>query len=346
MSAPLDAFLSLNERNGHDPDVLATVAALAQAAIEINNAICLGALGGVIGGQSGTVNAGGDVQNALDIYADETVISALRHAPVRCVVSEERAEPVTLNPEASIGVAIDPLDGSSNIEVNVSIGTIFSLLPATGAPSNDPAAFFLQPGRLQLAAGFFVYGPQLVLVLTIGHGTHVFAFSARLNAFVQTHERVEIAARTQEFAINVSNYRHWDEAVRLYVDDCLKGEAGPRGKNFNMRWTASLVAETYRILMRGGVFLYPGDARSGYSAGRLRLIYEANPIAMLIEQAGGRATDTIRPVLDIVPREFHQRVPLIFGSEREVEKVSRYHTEPSTIADRSPLFGNRSLFRA
>lgn len=347
MSNPtLDAFLASHERQGHDGDVLATVAALAGAALAINNGIRSGTLGSAFGGTSGAVNADGDTQKDLDIYADDIFLEAMRRAPVRCVASEERVAPVALDPESRIALAIDPLDGSSNIDVNVSIGTIFSLLPATGAPGIDPAAFFLQPGSNQLAAGFFIYGPQLVLVLTLGLGTHAFVFSPELNTFVQTHESVSVAERTQEFAINASNYRHWEEGVRLYVDDCLKGEDGPRGKNFNMRWIASLVADVYRILMRGGVFLYPGDSRAGYASGRLRLVYEANPIAMLVEQAGGRATNALCSILDIVPTGLHQRVPFVFGSAREVERVARYHTEPSAIAERSPLFGNRGLFRS
>ena len=347
MSAPtLDAFLSSRERNGHAADVVAAVAALAGAALKINNAIRFGALGCAFDRGRGTVNSDGDAQKDLDIYADETFVHAMRHAPVRCIASEERPEPLILDAGAGIELAIDPLDGSSNIDINVSIGTIFSLLPATGAPGSDPAAFFLQPGRRQLAAGFFVYGPQLVLVLTLGSGVHVFVFSPRLGTFVQTHESVVLAERTQEFAINTSNYRHWDEAVRLYVDDCLKGEEGPRGKNFNTRWIASLVVDAYRILMRGGVFLYPGDRRAGYANGRLRLVYEANPIAMLIEQAGGLATDAVNSILDITPTSLHQRIPLVFGSAREVERIGRYHTEPAAIAERSPLFGNRGLFRA
>jgi fructose-1,6-bisphosphatase I len=229
------------------------------------------------------------------------------------------------------------------------IGTIFSLLPAlpaTGAPGENPAALFLQPGSNQIGAGFFIYGPQLALVLSLGSGTHAFVHSSRLGAFVQAHESLAIPPRTQEFAVNASNYRLWDEAVRLYIDDCLKGQDGPREKDFNMRWIASLVAECYRILIRGGVFLYPSDQRKGYGQGRLRLVYEANPIAYLIEQAGGGATNALERILDIQPEGLHQRVPLVFGSAREVARIARYHTEPSMIAERSPLFGHRGLFRA
>jgi fructose-1,6-bisphosphatase I len=228
----------------------------------------------------------------------------------------------------------------------VSVGTIFSLLPATGAPDTDPAASFLQAGVSMLGAGFFIYGPQLALVLSLGSGTHVFVHSTRLGTFVQAYESRIIPQKTQEFAINAANYRHWDEAVRLYVDDCLEGAEGPREKDFNMRWIASLVAECYRILMRGGVFLYPGDQRRGYSQGRLRLVYEANPIAYLIEQAAGAATDAITRILEIEPESLHQRVPVVFGSAREVARIARYHTEPSAIGERAPLFSRRGLFRA
>ncbi|TIU00368.1 MAG: class 1 fructose-bisphosphatase [Mesorhizobium sp.] len=348
MSAPsLEAFLASHGRAGYRSDVLSILAALASAALKVNNSIRSGKLGAAPGGSREIRNADGDIQKDLDIHADETFLDSLHNVPVLCVLSEERSAPVMLDPNGRIALAIDPLDGSSNIEANVSIGTIFSLLPATAAAATAPSeGLFLQPGSAQLAAGFFVYGPQLLLVLTLGKGTHIFLFSPQLGTFVQTHESIRIVERTNEFAINTSNYRHWDEAVRLYVDDCLKGEDGPRGRNFNMRWIASLVAEAYRVLIRGGVFLYPGDARAGYGNGRLRLVYEANPIAMLVEQAGGCATDTVNRILDITPATLHQRVPLVFGSAREVERVGRYHTEPSAIAERSPLFGNRGLFRA
>jgi fructose-1,6-bisphosphatase I len=347
-ASTLDAFLLSFERAGEGPrgDVAEVVRMLAGAALKVSNAIRFGTLGSAFSESRGTTNPDGDVQKDLDIYADETFLEAMRRAPLTCFASEELHVPVALDPRARVALAIDPLDGSSNIGSNVSIGTIFSLLPTTGAPDLDPAASFLQAGYRQLAAGFFIYGPQLALVLTLGSGTHGFIFSPRMGAFVQAQENLVVPPRTQEFAVNASNYRHWDEAVRLYMDDCLKGAEGPREKDFNMRWIASLVAEAYRILMRGGVFLYPGDARAGYGDGRLRLVYEANPIAMLVEQAGGAATDTVNRILDIEPTSLHQRVPLVFGAAREVDRIGRYHTAPSLIAERSPLFGNRGLFRA
>lgn len=343
--ATLDAFLSSHARRGSRQEAVAAIIhELAAAAIRVRHAVSQGALEPGLAGEH-AANSGGDLQKGLDLLADDLFLHACRRAPVAAYASEELDEPALLDRNAPVAVAIDPLDGSSNIDVNVSIGTIFSLLP-TGGPDDSPAAAFFQPGSSQIGAGFFVYGPQLALALSLGSGTHVFVHSARLGAYVQARESVTIPPRTQEFAINASNYRHWDEAVRLYVDDCLKGSEGPREKDFNMRWIASLVAECYRILARGGVFLYPADQRKGYRQGRLRLVYEANPIAYLVEQAGGAATDTIERILDLRPESLHQRVPLVFGAAREVARIGRYHTDPSTIAERSPLFGRRSLFRA
>ncbi|TKT69369.1 class 1 fructose-bisphosphatase [Aquamicrobium sp. LC103] len=346
-AATLDAFLNSFAGAGDErrAAIAAAVRQLAKAAIGIRQRIGEGALESTFAEKRG-VNSDGDVQQGLDILADDLLLEALRHAPVAAYASEELEQPVLLDADAPLAVAVDPLDGSSNIATNLSIGTIFSFLPATGGPDQNPAAAFFQPGANQLAAGCFIYGAQLALVLSVGSGTHVFVMSQRLGTFVQAHESLAIPPRTQEFAINAANYRHWDEAVRLYVDDCLKGEEGPRGKDFNMRWIASLAADSYRILMRGGVFLYPGDRRKDYGRGRLRLVYEANPIAFLIEQAGGAATDATSRILDIEPESLHQRVPLVFGSAREVARIARYHLDPSSIGERAPLFGNRGLFRA
>lgn len=348
MTAPtLDAFLASHagEANGLQAAVCETVRQLAQAARKIHSTISCGTLGTSLAGLNGRANADGDYQRNLDIHANEVFLEAMRSAPVALYGSEESHSPLVLDGEAALAVAIDPLDGSSNIDTNVSIGTIFSILPVAGDVAQAPERTFLQPGSTQLAAGFFIYGPQLAFAFTCGSGTHIFVYSTRLGTFVQAHESRAIPPKTQEFAINASNYRHWDEAVRLYIDDCLKGSEGPRAREFNMRWIASLVAEAYRILIRGGVFLYPADARKGYSRGRLRLVYEANPIAMLIEQAGGAATDTVGRVLDLTPTDLHQRVPLVFGATKEVEHIARFHAEPSMIGDRAPLFAHRSLFR-
>jgi fructose-1,6-bisphosphatase I len=346
-TATLDAFLGSYAESGETlrGAVSLVVRQLSLTAVKIRNTINQGALGKAFAGSQGGRNADGDAQKDLDIFADDMFLEAMRQAPVALYGSEELAFPALLDPGAPLALAIDPLDGSSNIDTNVSIGTIFSILPVVGQPDSEPGASFFQKGDRQLAAGFFIYGPQLALVLTLGSGTHVFVFSARLGTFVQAYASVAVPDRAHEFAINAANYRHWDEAVQLYVDDCLKGSEGPRERDFNMRWIASLVAETYRILMRSGVFLYPGDKRKGYGDGRIRLIYEANPIAFIIEQAGGAATDTVGRILDLTPKTMHQRVPFIFGSAREVARIGRYHSEPSNIGERAPLFSNRGLFR-
>jgi len=262
---------------------------------------------------AGAVNADGDTQKQLDVIADEIVLEALRGAAVAAYLSEEREAAIPLDPDGGLIVACDPLDGSSNIGVNVSVGTIFSLLPADGGA--------LQAGRAQLAAGLFVYGPQTTLLLSVGSGTASFRMDDE-GRFVMITEDVRIPETAGEFAINASNRRHWPDPVIRYIDGCLAGADGPRGHDYNMRWVASLVAETWRITCRGGVFLYPADARKGYGSGRLRLVYEAAPVAMLVEQAGGRATDGARDILDITPEGLHQRVPLVFGAADEVAAVA------------------------
>jgi fructose-1,6-bisphosphatase I len=263
---------------------------------------------------------------------------------VTILASEEIEEPIALDRGADLAVALDPLDGSSNIDANVAVGTIFSVLPASSNGS-DATACFLQPGHRQRAAGYVIYGPQCAMVLTVGKGTLVFTLDDKADTLRLTGPNVQIPVTTREYAINASNQRHWSPVVRAYIADCLAGREGPRGEDFNMRWIASLVAECHRILSRGGVFLYPGDARRGYEHGRLRLVYEANPIAWLVEQAGGKATNGADRILDIVPGALHQRTPLVFGSSEEVERVARYKREPQLIGQRSPLFGERGLFR-
>ncbi|MBP1888047.1 class 1 fructose-bisphosphatase [Sinorhizobium mexicanum] len=346
--ATLEAYLASRTANGDDlaPDVAAVIQRLATAALVVRKIINQGALDTAFNGSRGDSNPDGDLQRNLDVLCNELFLSCLQGAPVAYYASEELEKPVALDPTARLAVAIDPLDGSSNIDNNVSIGTVFSVLPALKGPDLDPTQSFLQPGNQQLAAGFFVYGPQTTLVLSLGKGTEIFIFSNRLGCFVEAYKSVDIPERTSEFAINMSNYRHWEEAIRLYVDDCLAGSEGPRERDFNMRWIASLLAEAYRILVCGGIFLYPADGRKGYGQGRLRLVYEANPIAFIIENAGGAATNSITRVLDLVPKSLHQRVPLAFGSRREVERVARYHVDPNMIGERAPLFGKRGLFRA
>jgi fructose-1,6-bisphosphatase I len=324
--------------------VAKTVSALASACKEISELVAAGSLSGELSKLQAD-KVGGDFQTELDILANTHLIDALRTAPVAAVASEELDVPVELDPGAPLIVALDPLDGSSNIDTNVSIGTIFSLLPTPPGGGAEPAAF-LRRGHDQVAAGYVLYGPQTSLVLTVGVGTDIFTLDPASGTFVLTRPQVQVPPVSNEFAINASNARHWDKEVRQWFDDCIAGAEGPRGRNFNMRWIASMVAEAHRILVRGGIYAYPGDAREGYRSGRLRLVYEANPIALLMEQAGGAASTGREPILDRAPRMLHERVPLIFGSREEVARLDRHHVEPHPTGEQSPLFGRRGLFRA
>ena len=298
------------------PAVAASVRALAGVAVELSATIARPDSTAQLGAVRGSANADGDDQKKLDVLADEMIATALAAVDhVAAYLSEERDAAIHLHDGGDVIVASDPLDGSSNIDTNVSIGTNFSTLPASGGS--------LQPGRNQLASGIFVYGPQTTLLVTCGDG--VFAF--QLGTDGQFHDmgwQVRMPADTSEFAINASNSRHWAAPVSRYIADCLAGSAGPRQRNFNMRWVGSLVADGWRIFRRGGIFLYPADARDGYDNGRLRLVYEASPMAFLVTQAGGRASDGQQDILDIVPDALHQRVPLVFGSANEVDEFVKY----------------------
>lgn len=321
-----------------------TVSLLASACRDIAAIVRAGPLAGDLATHH-SEGSGGDFQTELDVRANELLIRALEDAPVAGIASEEMEAPMPLSPGAPVIVALDPLDGSSNIETNVSIGTIFSLLHLPPGSSGTEPTAFLRAGREQVAAGYVIYGPQTALALTLGEGTDVFTLEPTSGMFVRTAARVRVPVHAREFAINTSNYRHWEAPIRAWFDDCIAGSEGPRGENFNMRWIASMVAEAHRILMRGGVYLYPGDARQGYRSGRLRLLYEANPIAFLMEQAGGAASTGRERILDREPRMLHERVPLIFGSREEVARVDRYHLAPCPKAEQWPLFGQRGLFR-
>jgi len=317
--------------------------AIAAAGVEMSRLIGLGRLGGQLGASLGSMNTDGDVQKELDVVANEIFVNTFRQAPVAAVLSEEMKEPLTLDPKGPVAIAMDPLDGSSNIDTNVSIGTIFSILP-TVADANAEA-HFLQPGRKQIAAGFVIYGPQTSIVLALGDGgTQIFTLDRRDSQFHQAPSAPLIAKDNPEYAINASNFRHWEAPVRAFIDDCEQGAEGPLKREYNMRWTGSLVADAYRILMRGGIFLYPGDERAGYGSGRLRQLYETNPVALVVERAAGSATDCIRPMLDIVPAAIHAKVPFVFGSPVLVELIARYHSDPQ-FSDRAPLFGKRGLMR-
>lgn len=315
------------------------IAAIAGVARDLSAVIARGPLGAALGAEIGT-NTDGDGQKALDVMADEAFAAALVGTGVRWYASEERDTVNEIDAGGTLALAIDPLDGSSNIDVNVSIGTIFSILPA----EDDPKASFLRRGSDQIAAGYVIYGPQTAMVVSFGEGVRLYILDRDSGAFVLAAEKIGIVRSSREFAINASNYRHWLKPVRAYVDDCLSGTEGPRRANYNMRWIASLVAETHRILTRGGVFLYPADAREGYARGRLRMVYECAPIAFLITQAGGGATDGCDPILTRIPDSLHARTPFVFGSAENVEQVSVYHDLPEQ--EISALFGTRGLFRA
>ncbi len=309
------------------PQVAATINGLAVAAKQIEHQLRLSDI--VLDAVAGKMNADGDTQKALDVIADDLIEAALRDVDAAIYMSEERDDAIVLNADGRLIVACDPLDGSSNIGVNLTVGTIFSILPGgadAGLPGGADAGpdALLQAGRNQLAAGFFLYGPQTSLILTTGKGAVSFRLNAE-NEFGLTNGQVQIPADAAEFAINASNARHWLPPVSSYINACLAGTDGPRKKNFNMRWAGSLVADAWRIFDRGGVFLYPRDKRPGYEDGRLRLVYEAAPIAFIIEQAGGRASDGVEDIMNIIPDALHSRVPLIFGSKSEVAIIEDQH---------------------
>jgi fructose-1,6-bisphosphatase I len=339
----LDSYLKSWSAAGPGRDsVAAVIAELAQAGIAIAAVIASGPLLGAMGAEIGQANADGDKQRKLDIIADEAVVAALRRTSTAYYASEEEEAILTLKADGAFAVAVDPLDGSSNIDADISVGTIFSIFAAS--PQGATASFF-RPGHEQLGGGYVVYGPHIALVFTLGDGVAHFVLDPATKTFRLIADRLKIAQSTREYAINASNYRHWIPPIRVFIDDCVAGAGGPHGKDFNMRWVASLVAETHRIFVRGGVFLYPADERKGYENGRLRLLYEANPIAFLVEQAGGGATDGSARILDKVAGQLHQRTPLVFGSAEKIDRIASYYTDDNFVRSTSPLFGERGLFQ-
>ncbi len=303
---------------------------VARACKHIAISVNKGALGDVLG-TAGSENVQGEVQKKLDVIANEVLIEANEWGGHLAAMASEEMDDVHLvpnrYPQGEYLLLFDPLDGSSNIDVNVSIGTIFSVLRKVGHTRGVEEADFLQPGRQQAAAGYCVYGPQTTLVLTVGDGVAMFTLDRETGSWVQTADGVTIPEDTKEFAINMSNLRHWAPPVRRYIDECLAGKDGPRGKDFNMRWVASMVADVHRILTRGGVFLYPWDKREPDKPGKLRLMYEANPMAFIVEQAGGMATNGLERIMDIVPGKLHERVSVVLGSKNEVSRITDYHRE-------------------
>jgi fructose-1,6-bisphosphatase I/sedoheptulose-1,7-bisphosphatase len=317
----------------------------------------MGELGGMYGDQAGVagaaVNVQGETQKKLDVLSNEMFIRISQWGGhLAGMASEEMDHPYQIPaqfPRGKYLLVFDPLDGSSNIDVNVSVGSIFSVLrapqEAIDSGRDVTEQDFLQPGVQQVAAGYALYGPTTMLVLTVGNGAAGFTLDPNLGEFMLTHPKLQVPEDTQEFAINASNSRFWEAPITRYVDECLAGKSGVRGKDFNMRWIASMVAEAHRILMRGGVFMYPRDNKDPSKAGRLRLLYEANPIGMVMEQAGGRASTGLEPMLSVKPDGLHQRIGLVFGSKNEVERIELYHNEPTEKHNDNPLFSERSLFR-
>jgi fructose-1,6-bisphosphatase I len=334
----LQAFLGANAPG----DLAPVLCALAEASLPVAHLIRRGSLGGALDAAVGPAHDG-IAQKALDVLADESFINGLIGSGVRGVVSEERDQAVAIDGDGTLLVAIDPLDGSSNIDANVTIGTVFSVLDAPVGELKD--ARFLQRGVHQRAAGLVVYGPHVAFVFTTGAGVRIATLDPDSNQYRVSDGVAWIPAESNEFAINAANSRHWPEPVQAYIEDLLEGDEGPRRRNFNTRWIGSMVADVYRILLRGGVYLYPEDSRPGYERGRLRLLYEANPVAFLIEQAGGAAIDGFQRILEIEPRAVRGRTPLIFGSKGKVERIARYYRDEGLSTSNSPLFAKRGLLR-
>jgi fructose-1,6-bisphosphatase I / sedoheptulose-1,7-bisphosphatase len=347
----LTQFL-IEERRRHpgaSGELNALILDIALACKAISRAVASGELQCMLGGNA-TTKGQGEERKRLDIVANSLFLRSNEWGGhLAGMVSEEMEAPYAIPvqyPRGNYLLAFVPLDGSSNIDVNVAVGSLFSILRAPNGNAPAEAADFLQPGERQVCAGYAIYGPSTMLVLTVGTGVHGFTLDPMLGEFFLTHPNLGIPAATAEFAINASNSRFWEPAIKRYVEECLAGKSGPRGKDFNMRWIASLVAEAHRILMRGGVFLCPRDTQPPAVSGRLRLLYEANPIAFIIEQAQGRASTGLARVLETPPEALHQRVGFIFGSRSEVERIEQFHRDRNPRDFDAPLFASRGLFRA
>ena len=310
------------------PDLRLLIEVVARACKHISIAVGKGALGGVLG-DAGTGNIQGEAQKKLDVLSNDILMQANEWGGhLAALASEEMDIPHMVSgdyPRGKYLLLFDPLDGSSNIDVNISVGTIFSVLRLPDEVTDVTEDCFLQPGTTQVAAGYTVYGPSTQLIITLGDGVHSFTLDREVGSFVLTQRDLKIPEDTQEFAINASNQRHWEEPVQRYIGECLAGKTGPRGKDFNMRWVASMVADVHRIVTRGGVFMYPLDAKTKAQGGKLRLLYEANPMSFIVEQAGGASSTGRQRIMEVKPEKLHQRVPVIMGSKNEVERVVSYH---------------------
>lgn len=313
-----------------DPALARLITGISEACKEISAKVREGALAGVLG-LAGSENVQGEDQKKLDIISNDIFVEAVSRTGSVCgMVSEEVPEPIAVRDDLPLGpylACFDPLDGSSNIDINVSIGSIFAILPAREIKRTPETADFLQPGTALVAAGYCMYGPQTILVLTIGRGVVMFTLDDETGIFRQTAADVTVPREAAEFAINMSNQRFWEKPVQRYISELLAGKDGPRGKNFNMRWIAAMVAEVHRILMRGGIFMYPRDSRNPERAGKLRLLYEANPMSMIMEQAGAAATNGHVAIRTIKPTSIHERVAVFLGAAEEVERTTAYHED-------------------
>lgn len=317
----------LTRHNTAAPAVKSTIAIIAQTCQKISDLLRRGALADILG-DVGSQNVQGEDQKKLDVIANDLLLQALvAHKDCAGVASEELENSTPAHADGTVLVLFDPLDGSSNIDINMSVGTIFSVLPyaSTGKTACDDD--FLQAGTQQLAAGYVLYGTSTILVLTTGDGVVMFSYDPNLQQFILIKDGVQISADTQEYAINASNYRYWQAPMQQYIDECNAGKDGVRGKSFNMRWIAAMVGDVHRILCRGGIFSYPFDTKIAGKAGKLRLLYEANPMSFLIEQAGGASTDARTRILDIVPTSIHQRVPVVLGAKNEVAYIQKLHEQ-------------------
>ena len=335
-SISLTQFLIEEQRDQQhiNADLRLLIEVVARACKSIAIAVGKGALGGVLG-SAGTENVQGEVQKKLDVLSNEILLEANEWGGhLAALASEEMDDPHPIPhryPKGEYLLVFDPLDGSSNIDVNISVGTIFSVLRCPNGVKEPDEKAFLQPGTSQVAAGYAIYGSSTMFVLTLGNGVHAFTLDRELGSFVLTGSDLTIPAETREFAINMSNMRHWQAPMRRYIEELLAGKTGPRGADFNMRWVASMVADVHRILTRGGIFIYPRDLKDASKPGKLRLMYEANPMAFIVEQAGGAATTGLTRILDVQPESLHQRVPVFLGSKNEVERVTRYHGEAAQV---------------
>ena len=327
MDTSKNLMLSLNqafEQAQVDPQLVSVVDSITTTCKNIAERLRGGALSGLYGSAE-QENVQGEIQKKLDVISNDLLKQALlANRSVAGIASEEEDDAIAGNADGQYLVTFDPLDGSSNIDINVTVGTIFSVLALPDDCTEVTTDSFLQAGRKQIAAGYVLYGPSVILAITTGKGVAMYNLGAD-GDFYQTEDQIQVPETTEEFAINMSNQRFWEAPMQSYVNDLLLGEEGPLGKRFNMRWIASMVAEVHRILTRGGIFMYPYDSRDPSKAGKLRLMYEGNPMSFLIEQAGGASSDTQKPIMDVEPNHIHQRVPVILGSKQEVERVNRYH---------------------